>query len=76
MVVEPTHPFRGHQFLRQPGLPRPASVDHLDLVQPVHGLGQGVNVTVALGSHRRFDARLSQTPEATNGQVLRPLLSE
>jgi hypothetical protein len=42
VVVEPSYPFQRGQFDRLLGPPRPASMDHLGLVEPVDGLGQGV----------------------------------
>ena len=48
VVVEPSDPFQRCQFHRLLGLPRPASMDYLGLVEPVDRLGQGVVVAVAL----------------------------
>ena len=50
VVVEPSHPFQRRKLHRLLGLPRPAPVDHLGLVEPVDGLGQGVVVAVALAA--------------------------
>lgn len=56
VVVEPGDPFQRCQLHRLLGLPRPASVDHLGLVQAVDGFGQSVVVTVALRDYGRLDA--------------------
>ena len=50
VVVEPSYPFQRGELYRLLGLPRPAPVDHLGLVEPVDGLGQRVVVAVALGA--------------------------
>lgn len=51
MMVEPGHPLQRRQFHRLFGLPRPAPMNDLGLVEPVDGLGQRVVIAVALGAH-------------------------
>ena len=50
VMVESGHPFQSGQFHRLLGLPRPAPMDHLGLVEPINRLGQGIVVAVALGA--------------------------
>ena len=56
VMVEPGDPFQRCQFHRLLGLPWPAPVDDLGLVQPVDGLGQRVVVGVAPAADRGSDA--------------------
>jgi hypothetical protein len=49
VMIEPSHPFQGRQFHRLLGLPRPAAVNDLGLVQPVDGLGQCVDAPMSRG---------------------------
>jgi len=46
-IVEPVNPFERRVLHRIVSSPRPATVDHLSLVEPDDGLGEGVVVGVA-----------------------------
>ena len=74
VMVEPSDPFQRGKFYRLLGLPRPAAVDHLGLLEPVDGLGKRVVVAVALGADRWLDACLGKTLAVADGQVLRPAI--
>ena len=55
-VVEPVHPFQLCELDGFKGSPWSAPVDHLGLVKPVDGLGQGIVIAVADAADRRLDA--------------------
>src|SRR3954469_15147016 len=59
-VVEPVHPLKRGELDRLKGPPRPASVDHLGLVEAVDRLGECGVKTVADAADRGLDARRSQ----------------
>src|SRR3954470_23627149 len=59
-VVEPVHPLKRGELHRLKGPPRPASVDHLGLVEAVDRLRERIIKTVADAADRGLDARRSQ----------------
>ena len=69
-MVEPVHPFQGCQFHRFPGFPRCQTMDQFRLVQPVHGLGQGVVIAVSLAPDRGFYAGFGETLTVADRNVL------
>jgi len=50
-VIEPVDPFEGGELDGFDGPPRPASVDHLGLVESVDALGQGIVLAVSDAAH-------------------------
>lgn len=60
MVVKPGHPFPRGQFDGLTRLPGSAAVDQFSLVESIDRDGRGIIVTVALATHRRFDAGFCQ----------------
>ena len=69
-IVEPVHPFQRRVLHGIEGPPRPASVDHLGLVEPDDGLGQRVVVGIAYAADRSLDAGLGEPLGVANGQIL------
>src|SRR3954452_22588445 len=69
-VVEPVHPLKRGELDRLKGPPRPASVDHLGLVEAVDRLGECVVKTVADAADRGLDARRSQALGVANRDIL------
>ena len=69
-VVEPVDPFQGGVFDGLEGSPRPSSVDHLGLVEPVDRFGQGVVVTVPNAADRGLYPCFGQAPGVFDRYVL------
>ena len=71
-VVEPIDPLEGCELHCFEAPPRAAGSNHLGLVQPDDGLGQGVVVRIANAADRLLDAGLGQAFGVADGQILRP----
>jgi hypothetical protein len=69
-VVPPLDPFAGGQLDLLQRAPRAAATDELCLVETIHGLGQGVVIGVAAGTHGADGAGLGQAFGVADGQVL------
>src|SRR3954452_13803018 len=71
-VVEPVHPLKRGELDCLKGPPRPASVDHLGLVEAVDRLRERIVKTVADAADRGLDARRSQALGVANRDILHP----
>ena len=71
-VIEPVHPIERGELHRLQASPRAAGSNHLGLVQPGDGLGQGVIVRIANAPDRLLDAGLGQAFGVADGEILRP----
>ena len=71
-VVEPVDPLEGCELHRIEASPRASRSNHLRLVQPNDGLGQGVVIRIANAPHRLLDAGLGQALGVADGEILRP----
>src|SRR3954467_568276 len=69
----PVHPLKRGKLNRLKGPPRPASVDHLGLVEAVDRLRERIVKTVADAADRGLDARRSQALGVANRDILHPL---
>src|SRR3954467_12231601 len=66
----PVHPLKRGELHRLKGPPRPASVDHLGLVEAVDRLRERIVKTVADAADRGLDARRSQALGVANRDIL------
>jgi hypothetical protein len=69
-MIEPIDPFQGGELHRIEAAPWSTPIDDFGLVESVDRFGEGVVVTVADASDRRFDASFCQSLGIPNGHVL------
>ena len=74
-MVEPVDPLECRELDPLEASPRASRSNHLRLVQPDDGLGQGVVVRIAHAPHRLLDAGLGQTLGVADGEILRPAVT-